>query len=292
MPRVPLLCCAALLLASSCGTVRHQVPVVHERQVRIDVPPPEGLVPALEVVLLRGFVLVEPGDRLSGSVEASVTASSEEDAERHVAGLAPRVALDPATGRIVLSLSHPEGASLASVSATFRLRVPATTALTVRTESGDVACRGYGGNLTVDTRSGDVDVTMDGGSAELGSQRGRIRLRGEFAAASLHNESGRTEVVVPGGGNAFVDVQQGSGPLLFSLRELQRMACAATGEVRGWTLDPGVVAEWTETRVVDDVDLQVGSLGDPLGLQAGDLQVRALGTVRVSLVRLPTALAP
>lgn len=289
---VPALVAVLLPFAAGCGTVRHQVPVVHERQVRLDVTPPEGAVPDLEVVFVRGLVVVEPGARLAGTIEVSVTAASEEDVERYAAAVTPRVAVDAASGRLVLSLSHPEGASLAAVSATFRLQVPVATALTIRTDSGDVACRGYGGNLVVDTKSGDLDVTLAGGSAELHNQGGRLRLRGEFTAASLHNDTGRTELVFPGGVAPLVDVQQGAGPLLVGLRELQRLQCAATGEVRAWQLDPAVSVEWTETRPVDGEDLQVGTIGDPLGFASGDLQVRAAGSVRVFLLSLPGQQAP
>lgn len=292
MRAVNALPAALLLLAVGCGTVRHQVPVVHERQVRLDVAPPQGAVPDLEVAFVRGIVVVEPGAELAGSIEASVTAASEEEVERHAAAITPRVAVDATSGRLVLSLSHPEGASLAAVSATFRLQVPPQTALTIRTDSGDVSCRGYGGDLTVDTKSGDIDVTLAGGSAELRNQRGRIRLRGEFAAASLHNDTGRTELLCPGGIAPLVDVQQGTGPLVVGLREMQRLQCAATGEVRGWQLDPTVSVEWTETRPLDGEDLQVGTIGDPLGFASGDLQVRAAGSVRVSLVSLPGLQAP
>lgn len=283
---------AMLLLAAGCGTVRHQVPVVHERRVRLDVAPPQGAVPDLEVAFVRGLVVVEPGAQLTGTIEASVTAVSEEEVERFAAAVTPRVAVDGASGKLVLSLSHPEGASLASVSATFRLQVPEGTRLSIRTDSGDVACRGYAGNLTVDTKSGDIDVTLAGGSAELHNQRGRIRLRGEFAAASLHNDTGRTELLCPGGIAPLVDVLQGTGPLVVGMRERQRLQCTAMGEVRGWQLDPAIFVEWTETRPVGGEDQQVGTIGDALGFASGDLQVRAAGSVRVSLVSLPGQLSP
>lgn len=292
MRRAPALPAVLLLLAAGCGTVRHQVPVVHERQVRLDVPPPEGSVPDLEVVFVRGLVVVEPGARLAGSIEATVTAATEAEVERFAAAVRPRVAVDPATGRLVLSLSLPDGASLAAVSATFRLQVPATTSLTLRTDSGDVSCREYGGSLRAETKSGDLDVTLGGGSAVLRNQQGRIRLRGAYTVASLHNDTGRTELLLPGGIAPLVDVQQGPGPLVLALRELQRLQCAAIGEVRQWELDPAVSAEWTETRPLDGEDQQVGTIGDPLGFASGDLQVRAAGSVRVSLVSLPGRQVP
>lgn len=292
MRRATALPAALLLLAAGCGTVRHQVPVVHERQVRLDVTPPQGSVPDLEVVFVRGLVVVEPGTLLAGSIEASVTAASEEDVERFAAAITPRVAVDAASGRLVLSISHPEGASLAAVSATFRLQVPKETALTIRTDSGDIACRGYAGQLTVDTIAGDIDVTLAGGSAELRNQRGRIRLRGEFGAANLRNDMGATEVVLPGGLTALVDIQQGMGSLLLGMREMQRLQLAAIGEVRSWDLHPAVVFEWTESRPQDGEDQQVGTIGDPQGIPAGELQLRAAGPVRFLLVRLPNQLLP
>ena len=106
------------------------------------------------------------------------------------------------TGRTltVTDSGCPKRVGTAGCEITFAMRVPAATAISIRTEVGNVHAHDLAGDLTVDTAVGDVDASgLSGHRVEARTGTGTVRLR--FAtppdSVDARVSAGEVEIRVP-----------------------------------------------------------------------------------------------
>jgi hypothetical protein len=91
---------------------------------------------------------------------------------------------------------------LGSCSSAYRLRVPDSVPVTVRTSGGDVSSTGYRGSATVDTTTGDVNFNgWCGFNLQIRADSGDVRTVASCAPErlQLRSRQGRVDALVPAG---------------------------------------------------------------------------------------------
>ena len=94
---------------------------------------------------------------------------------------------------------------------TCRVRVPASSSLTVRTKSADVAVRGTLSGVNVATASGDIELDRVEGSVNIKSASADVRMREVTGGINVQSASGDVEVDVVRGP---VNVNSASGDVM------------------------------------------------------------------------------
>lgn len=213
-----LVACLCLL---SCATYLHLGDsYVLRESLEVDLSGVEAR--SLEILLRKGHVLVTSGDALDCSLYVDVTANSEVAARELASGLrlSPRV---DSEGRLHLALEHDRIAALDSANAFYRLTVPPSMDLDIKTSEGDVTLRNYAGEVRVRTDSGRIRADMNSKRyCTLLNHSGNTELTGIYGEAEIRSQRGTIIADLPQmekTGMVRLDLRSVSGSIILRAAE-------------------------------------------------------------------------
>ncbi len=203
--RVALVVLAVLALSHSAGPALAQR-VTFERELPVDAGA------TLDVTTANGAVSVARGPegivRVVGTVTVRIGFSVPADAVAIARGVADRPPIEATPGRVALMRPASREAQ-AAVTVSYRVWVPPTMPVTIRTTSGEVAVSGTGARLSVSTQSGAVSITDAGARVEVESGSGSVELSLERPAETRVRT--RSSAIAVRGATGPVDIETQSG---------------------------------------------------------------------------------
>jgi len=149
---------------------------------------------------------------VKGSIHAPVLRAVKDGSEVRINGNCPYISFGPCDARIVI-------------------RVPADTAVDVRSGSGDITASGLAGPVRLETGSGDVDATGLTGDSDLHTSSGDVNVRGLRGDTSLRTGSGDVNAEDAETANMVADTASGDVELDFALAPQMVDASTASGDV-------------------------------------------------------------
>lgn len=161
---------------------------------------------------LSGTPRVTIDSTVKGSIHAPVLRAVKDGSEVRINGNCPYISFGPCDARIVI-------------------RVPADTAVDVRSGSGDITASGLAGPVRLETGSGDVDATGLSGDSDLHTSSGDVNVRGLRGDTSLRTGSGDVNAEDAETANMVADTASGDVELDFALAPQMVDASTASGDV-------------------------------------------------------------
>jgi hypothetical protein len=262
---------AALVLSLVCAS-----PAVAQRfPFSRDLPADANVV--VDVNTLNGAVEVVGGAAGRVVVEGAATAKVGFGVPADAVAIAQRVAAQPpidATPSLVRLGVPVDAEARRAVTVSYRVEVPSSATLTVRTASGAITLRGVAGTATIASGSGAVDLTRVG-TAAVTTESSAVRVDGA-AALDVRTQSGAIEVDAVPGALAIVT---GSGSVRASLRQADVTPAASRVRTRS-----GAVS-LTGVRGALDVETDSARVAVD-GAPVGDWQIESgSGEIRVTTAR-------
>lgn len=276
------LCCLLPLVACAHG---YDVPTRHMHTWSPPLPL-AGPAPARLVVQFHaGVLIVEPGDRLTGSLQIDAVATESEALARLFVQVAPWVERSVDGAELALGVVLPAGTDPDDVETSYRLQVPAAVALQVQTRKGAVVARGYGGDLVVRGGSGTVEAKLDLGNADITTDTGSVQLRGRYVEAKVKTRRGRIDLQLPPVTNPefSVDIDNETGDSYLEVHQRQRIDVNYRGDLAQVRSDARTRVDWRAARDLNRGGFVVGSFGDLQGHRFGELTLVSGGAVYVRL---------
>jgi hypothetical protein len=161
---------------------------------------------------LSDMPLVTIDSTVKGSIHAPVLRAVKDGATVRVNGNCPYISFGPCHARIVI-------------------RVPAGTAVDVRSGSGDVTADGLTGAVKLETGSGDVNATGLTGDSDLNTSSGDVNVRALRGTTTLRTGSGDVNAENLATRDITADTASGDVELDFAAAPRIVDASTASGDV-------------------------------------------------------------
>lgn len=151
------------------------------------------------IVTDRGNITINPTNdsKLHVTVNKSASAASEDEARKTADNV--QVKITPEGDGFQIGSQKGEGSDDASVRTDLDIRLPAQSAVTARTEHGDIKLAGLNGAVSITSQSGDLDMheitgdvaaTQNHGDTRIDTVKGNVRLDGHGGEVDISDVSG------------------------------------------------------------------------------------------------------
>ncbi len=163
----------------------------YERVVSLSAPMSAG--GSFEAETHNGSIEVVGGDAADCNVTATITgrAMSIEDARKIAEETAVR--LESSGNTVAARIDRPVFASNQSVSVAFKVKVPGSTDVCLKTHNGEVEITNITGKISGTTHNGEIEVERTSGNIELLTHNGRIICKEISGDVKLKSHNGKID---------------------------------------------------------------------------------------------------